>query len=97
MVVIYEQLTRDRLMGFSRHPLFGAPNPYKGFFFGAPLATVPSEAGVPGTAAEGIFVVLIGGPAIPEHPTYKKDPKTDVSHRHATVEKGRRTTPWGCI
>lgn len=87
-VVIYEQLTRDRLMGFSRQPVFGAPNPSKGFLFGAPLATVPSETGTLGKAAEGISTVLIGDLPALQPSSHKKDTQTEVSHRHASRGKG---------
>lgn len=55
-----------------------------------------SEAGAPGTAAEGTSLVLIGDPTALEPSPYKKDTQTEVSHRHATGEKGGLRTRWGC-
>jgi hypothetical protein len=49
-------------MGFYRQVVFGACNRFNGSFFGTPTTPVPSEAGTPGTAAEGISLVLIGDP-----------------------------------
>jgi len=66
--LIYEQLTRDTLMGFPRQLVFGDPNPFNGSFLGPPTTTVTSEAGTPGTAAEGISTVLIGDLPVLELP-----------------------------
>jgi hypothetical protein len=58
-VVIYEQDTKDPLMGVFNHYVFRAPTPYNSPLFGAPTNAVLLRARAPGTAAEGILPVLI--------------------------------------
>jgi len=73
---------------FSRQLVLGDSTPFNGSYFGPPTTTVASEAGAPGRAAEGITHVLICGRPVLEHSPYKKDRRTELSHRHATGKWG---------
>src|SRR6266436_797054 len=92
-----KRLSGANFMGFSRQLVFRDSNPFNGSFFHPSTTTVPSNAGAPGPPAEGTSLVLIGDRLVLEHSPYKKDTQTEISHRHATSEKGGRATRWGYI